>query len=294
MQKVYPKFYGKIVQLDGHRKFLPDNSEYYRKYMDNNTKPGQRWTFALLPYRKPRTTGSAADFGEGKGNQNGYYWKIVLPILAEYFGLELWQMHEEIKLKFLPVVSKLDPNKVIPGTTQKLDRVQWEDFMQRIRIWALTEYEIKIPKPNEAVDEDGEDYDDGEVETPKKAKKSKVSKPTPKKKQSKKKAKKPAKEPKVEIVDALNPLIEMFKDVNPSYFRIYPNKTQRAALQRLLNQHGLEKLTRVIRYLPKSNMAKFAPVITTPLQLEADLGKLIAWAAKQKADTKKVADLGKK
>lgn len=80
----------------------------------------------------------------------------------------------------------------------------------------------------------------------------------------------------------INEALEGFKGVNPSYSRLYANKTQRAAMGRLLKQHGLEKMRQVIEFLPTSNMAKFAPTITTPLQLENDLGKLFAWAQKQR------------
>jgi len=84
-------------------------------------------------------------------------------------------------------------------------------------------------------------------------------------------------------VDLVNVAMESFKVVNPSYSRLYANKTQRAALGRLLKQHGLEKITAIVNYLPKSNAATYAPTITTPLQLENDLGKLLAWGEKQKS-----------
>lgn len=80
----------------------------------------------------------------------------------------------------------------------------------------------------------------------------------------------------------VNKIIEGFKEVNPSYTRIYANKTQRTALERLLKQHGVEKLQAIIAYLPKSNATKYAPTITTPIQLEDRIGALLAWAQKQK------------
>jgi len=270
MKKSYPKFYGRIVFYEGHNKFVPDNNDYYRKYMDNNTKPKQRYTFALLPYRKPRTTGSDANLAEGKGNQNGYYWHVVIPILAEHFGLELWQMHDELRLKFLPTVSKIDPNKIMGGSTKNLDRVQWEDLMERIRIWAITDdtINIKIPLPNEVVTDDEEDHDKPEDDEDV--------------------------DDEVKIVDPINPLIELFKEVNPNYERLYANKNQRAAIDRMLKKMGQAQLEKIIKYLPTSNSNKFAPKITTPYILEAKLGDLIAWANTQKKAQHKVANLGKK
>jgi hypothetical protein len=80
----------------------------------------------------------------------------------------------------------------------------------------------------------------------------------------------------------LNQLIEGFKEVNPSYKRIYSNNTQRKALDRLVVEHGLEKVEAMIAALPKINSAKFYPTVTTPVQLENKLGQIIAAAAKQR------------
>lgn len=81
-------------------------------------------------------------------------------------------------------------------------------------------------------------------------------------------------------------VIDLFKEVNPSYQRLFGMPPQRAAAARLLKTHGLEKLEGMIAYLPRSNATKYAPTITTPAQFEARLGELIAWSQKQK-DIKK-------
>lgn len=78
----------------------------------------------------------------------------------------------------------------------------------------------------------------------------------------------------------VNDLISGFKEVNPSYARLFAQIPQRKALERMLEQHGQEKMRGIIAYLPKSNASQYAPTITTPVQLEHNLGKLIAWAAK--------------
>lgn len=79
----------------------------------------------------------------------------------------------------------------------------------------------------------------------------------------------------------INKVMEGFKEVNPSYGRLYAQKPQRAALGRLIKQYGVEKLEAMIAYLPTSNAARYAPTITTPYELEKNLGKLLAWAQKQ-------------
>lgn len=77
-------------------------------------------------------------------------------------------------------------------------------------------------------------------------------------------------------------IIDLFKEVNPSYQRLFGMPPQRNATARLLATHGKDKLTSMIAYLPKSNASKYAPTITTPAQFEAKLGELIAWSQKQK------------
>lgn len=82
----------------------------------------------------------------------------------------------------------------------------------------------------------------------------------------------------------INPLIALFKDVNPSYEKLFKNKSQRAALLRLVEKHGFAKLSAMIEFLQKSNKERYAPTITTPCQLEDKLGQLIVWAEKEKGN----------
>lgn len=79
----------------------------------------------------------------------------------------------------------------------------------------------------------------------------------------------------------INDLINLFKEVNPSYKRLFDNKTQRSALERLVKQHSQEKIEWAIKVLSKTNKMKFAPVICTPLQLESKLGQLKAFIQKE-------------
>lgn len=75
----------------------------------------------------------------------------------------------------------------------------------------------------------------------------------------------------------INPIIELFKEVNPNYKTFYSNKTQRSSLERMLKEFGEEKLCATIRALPNYIYKPYAPKITSPLELEKNLGKLIAF-----------------
>jgi len=80
-------------------------------------------------------------------------------------------------------------------------------------------------------------------------------------------------------------IIDLFKSINPSYKKFFGNKTQRAAISRLLEAIGRERLEGAIRTLPKTNQMTFAPVITTPLQLEDKLAALMSFILKEKIKT---------
>ena len=84
----------------------------------------------------------------------------------------------------------------------------------------------------------------------------------------------------------INDLIELFKEINPNYERLYSNTTQRAALERLVKKFGPEKMANGIKSLPAVVGQKYAPRITTPLQLEQKMGELIAFLKQQRSDNK--------
>lgn len=72
-------------------------------------------------------------------------------------------------------------------------------------------------------------------------------------------------------------LIDLFKSVNPSYKQLFMRKPQREAVSRLLGSMGREKLEQAIKVLPEIRTNKYAPVITTPSQLEEKMGALISF-----------------
>jgi helix-turn-helix protein len=95
------------------------------------------------------------------------------------------------------------------------------------------------------------------------------------------------------VVDGTSPIekqigeiLYRFKVVNPSYRLSYNRKPQREAARRLLEQFKFDVVCGMVGYLPKSNADRFAPTITTAIELERDLGRLKAWADKQRSTGK--------
>jgi len=86
--------------------------------------------------------------------QNSYYWSVVVPILADYIGHDNPEdCHEDLKLQFNPVQSKLDPAKMIGGSTTKLSTEEFfcgeTSYVERICRWA-SQQGVYIPPPTKA------------------------------------------------------------------------------------------------------------------------------------------------
>lgn len=79
----------------------------------------------------------------------------------------------------------------------------------------------------------------------------------------------------------VNGVIKMFEIVNPSYEKMYPNKTQRSAAARLLKKWTLPQIQAVVNILPKLNADQYAKGKSiTPLQMEDNLGYIKAFIYK--------------
>lgn len=85
----------------------------------------------------------------------------------------------------------------------------------------------------------------------------------------------------------INELLKEFEQVNPTLN--YGNKTQRKALEEILNKFGYEKTLRTIQYALSIQGKKYSPTITTPYQLKNKLGDLKVYY--EKNNTSNVIDL---
>ena len=83
------------------------------------------------------------------------------------------------------------------------------------------------------------------------------------------------------VIEPLNDLIEEFKPVNPSYARMFANKSQRAALQRVVQSIGFDKTRNAIKAAVACHGKRYAPTIATAIQLEERISSLSAFLRKQ-------------
>ncbi len=140
MKQPIPVFEGDIV--DGKLKLLRHVKEAIARWC-MTFKSGSHIEIIIRKYRSQRTL-----------EQNAYYWGVVIPILGDHFGYDAEEIHEELKLMFNPIQSKIDPARKIGGSTTKMSTVEFycdqDSYVERIARWAASDYGIYIPPPEKA------------------------------------------------------------------------------------------------------------------------------------------------
>ena len=86
-------------------------------------------------------------------NQNRYYWGVVVKMLGDELGYAQDEMHDALKFKFLRLEAEPEKGRVLETvrSSSKLKTDEFEDYVERIRIWAASELGIVIPLPNEVI-----------------------------------------------------------------------------------------------------------------------------------------------
>lgn len=81
-------------------------------------------------------------------NQNRYLWGVVYPILGQKLGYDNETIHEVLKTKFGEKVV-LRNNMTINKSTSKYTTNEFENYIQKITIFAGEFLKLTIPAPNE-------------------------------------------------------------------------------------------------------------------------------------------------
>ncbi len=84
----------------------------------------------------------------------------------------------------------------------------------------------------------------------------------------------------------IDDFIDSFQHINPSYKRLFGFPAQRTAIKRMIEQYGEEKTANSIKAAISVYGKPYAPVITTPCQLEEKLGRLISFIQQEKGKKK--------
>ena len=86
--------------------------------------------------------------------QNNYYWACIVQPLANELGYFPDEMHDTLKIKFSSEWQSIDINDKQIGlqkvkSTAKIISKEFEIYADQIRMWAMTELNIKLMLPNE-------------------------------------------------------------------------------------------------------------------------------------------------
>lgn len=141
-------FIATITGRPGALKAQLDYPVAWQLYINTNYKPGDKIWIYSKKYYKPRSTGADPK----RGNQNGYYWAVVLADIAAETGHTPQQIHEEMKALHNPIPSRFNSDRTVPGETKNLTTIEFEDYLERVRAWALEYLNLTIPLPNETPD----------------------------------------------------------------------------------------------------------------------------------------------
>jgi hypothetical protein len=83
--------------------------------------------------------------------QNAYYWGVVIPLVAREMGeIELEETHDFMRNKFLRKGIDIKGKRYeITRGTSSLSTVEFEDYLEKCRVWANLALQLNIPLPNE-------------------------------------------------------------------------------------------------------------------------------------------------
>ena len=143
---ITPKFFGKIEK--GRFNFNTIDQKFYNEYI-SKFKDKQEMELIVKKKYKKRTTGK----GDEDTNFNGYYWGIIIEMVAEEIGeIDKEAVHKWIQTK---INSKMMPNgDIVSGETKQMTGGEFSEMCGRARIWAGTPMNVcvmgmNIPEPNE-------------------------------------------------------------------------------------------------------------------------------------------------
>jgi len=88
------------------------------------------------------------------GQQNRWYWGVVVAEIAKHTGHDPEQVHEFLKQMFSPkwYMDPLPPTRqtmAVPTSTTMLDTIQFVDYTERCRMWANDYLGLQIPLPGD-------------------------------------------------------------------------------------------------------------------------------------------------
>jgi hypothetical protein len=83
-------------------------------------------------FKEPMNIDIKKDRDKRSSQQNKYYWKVVIGTLAPELGYLPDELHEALKIKFLPKVSITDSLPTTGKSTTKLNTKEFMEYVENI------------------------------------------------------------------------------------------------------------------------------------------------------------------
>lgn len=132
-----------IAHIRNRRLFIEER----RRFDEAVSRLDDRWDYEIAVRRL---------YANRSQQANRFYWGVVVAVLSEYTGFTPDEMHDWLKMKFIPKkLAVCDGNGevqgefVMGGSTRKMNTAQFTDYIETIRAWAASELDVQIPDPNE-------------------------------------------------------------------------------------------------------------------------------------------------
>jgi len=128
MAKPIPKFKGRVQ--NGKLKIL--NERDFNQYIQG--LEGRVVSIIVKQFKHART-----------GQQNRYYWGVVLKVISDHTGYETDDLHDHFKTYFLRKPGKLSSYY----STTELDTSQFTEYIDKVIRFAETRLDISVPSPDD-------------------------------------------------------------------------------------------------------------------------------------------------
>ena len=121
--------------------------------IDFSSQQDKAKLFNVLKSLSGKHSISIEKFRDGRStNQNRYYWGIIVNGLASEFGYFRDEIHQLLRQKFLSYTRenpKTGTTEHFVRSTTDLTTDEMEEYLESIRVWALSEFSVYLPLPNE-------------------------------------------------------------------------------------------------------------------------------------------------
>jgi hypothetical protein len=120
--------------------------------IDFDSQEDKAKLFSLLKYLKGRhAVGIKKDRRTRSLAENRYYWGIILTYIADETGYSKEEAHQIFGRMFLRYDKQMPDGttEAFVRSTTSLNTMEMEEYLEKIRIFALSELGTYIPLPNE-------------------------------------------------------------------------------------------------------------------------------------------------